>query len=428
MSKSLDETRYIGMDIHKRYAVIGGVNREQAIIYKPRKVSYDGWRRWIGKHLRQADKVVIESTGNSWQMVDELKPLVKRVVVAHARNVKLIASARVKTDKVDSLNLARLLAANLIPEVWVPPPPIREVRRLMAQRWQITRGRVRVQNELHSLLHRHNIVAPAGQGTLFRANCRPFWHELDVSITGKLQIQHDLAQLDLFTKQLEEIDDEIARLSRLPEWEAQVRLLLQLPGFGTIIAMTILGAIGDISRFESAKKLVGYAGLGASIRASGGKAKTGAITKAGRKSLHRSLIHAAHMAARSHPHWKRKYQEMCQRMSKQKAIVAIARKLLVVIWHVLTKGGIDWHSSIERIGYRMAIWYWGLPKAHKGGFSCAQFMRWQLMQLDIGHDLTHIPLPTLPNYPSGYALPKLKKHKPFSAKLTQLLPHKRQLH
>ena len=393
MNQTHKETRYIGMDIHKRYAVIGGVNREQETVFKPHKVSYNGWRRWISKHLRPTDEVVIEATGNSWQMVDEVQPLVKKVVVAHARNVKLIASARVKTDKVDTLNLARLLAANLIPEVWVPPSPIREVRRLMAQRWQITRGRVRVQNELHSLLHRHNILAPAGQGTLFRANCRPFWQKLDVSLTGRLQIQHNLAQLDLFTQQLEDIDDEVARLSRLPEWEAQVRLLLQLPGFGTITAMTVLGAIGEIDRFESAKKLVGYAGLGASVRASGGKAKTGAITKAGRKDLRRSLIHAAHMAARSHPHWKRQYQEMCRRMPKQKAIVAVARKLLVVIWHVLTKGEIDQHSSIKRIGYRMAIWYWGLPKSQKEEFSCAQFMRWQLMQLGIGHALTHIPLP-----------------------------------
>lgn len=393
MKEHPPETRYIGMDIHKRYAVIGGVNREQEVIYKPQRVSYAGWQRWIKKHLRPTDEVVIEATGNTWQMVDELKPLVRRVVVAHARNVKLIASARVKTDKVDALNLARLLAAKLIPEVWVPPVPVREVRRLIAQRWQITRGRVRVQNELHSLLHRHNIVAPAGQGTLFREGYRDFWQKLNVSTTGKLQIQHDLAQLDLFNQQLEEIDTEIARLSRSAEWKPQVRLLLQLPGFGALTAMTILGAIGDISRFETAKKLVGYAGLGASIRASGGKSQGGTITKSGRKDLRRALIHSAHMAARSHPHWQRCYQELCKRMPKQKAIVAIARKLLVVIWHVLTKGEVDQYSSVERIGYRMAVWYWGLPKSHKEGFSCAQFMRWQLMQLGIGHELTHIPLP-----------------------------------
>ena len=77
--------------------------------------------------------------------------------------------------------------------------------------------------------------------------------------------------------------------------------------------------------------------------------------------------------------------------------MAIACKLLVVIWHVLTKGEVDQHSSVKRIGYRMAIWYWGLPKSQKEGFSRAQFVRWQLMQLGIGHDLTHIPLPNAPD-------------------------------
>jgi len=267
------------------------------------------------------------------------------------------------------------------------------VRRLVAQRWQITRGRVRVQNELHSLLHRHNIVAPAGRGTLFDACSRAFWEQVAVSSSGRLQIRHCLAQLDLFTRQLADIDDEIAALCRSPEWEPRVRLLLQLPGFGALTAMTILGAIGEIHRFGTAKKLVGYAGLGASVRASGGQTHTGAITKPGRKDLRRVLIQAAHMAVRSHPHWRRQYDELCRRMPKQKAVVAVARKLLVVIWHVLSKGEVDRYSSVERIGYRMAIWYWRLPKHLKREFSRAQFVRWQLMQLNIGHNLTHIPLP-----------------------------------
>ena len=160
-----------------------------------------------------------------------------------------------------------------------------------------------------------------------------------------------------------------------------------------ITAMSILGAIGDITRFENSKKLVGYAGLGASIHASGQKSKTGKITKSGRRDLRRAIIHAAHMAARSHPHWKEAYSQLCARMPKQKAIVAIARKLLVSIWHILTKRVRDRHTSVERIGYRFAIWYWQLPKSHKETFSRAHFVRWQLMQLGVGHHLTHIPLP-----------------------------------
>ena len=314
--------------------------------------------------------------------------------MAHPRLVKLIAAARVKTDKVDVLSLAHLLAANLIPEVWIPPEHVRELRRLISQRFQLTRSRVRIQNELQSLLHRRNIVAPAGRGTLFRAGQREFWEELATSLTDKLQIRQGLARLELYTQQLADMDEEIGRLSLSAEWQPQVRLLLQLPGLGPLTAMTILGAIGDVTRFETAKKLVGYSGLGAAVHSSGGKTHTGSITKAGRKDLRRALIQSARVAVRSHPFWRRRYDELCRRMPKQKAVVAIAHKLLVAIWHVLTKNTIDCHTSVERIGYRFAIWYWLLPKPQKTGWTNAQFMRWQLMQLGIGDQLSHIPVPS----------------------------------
>ena len=140
-------TRYLAIDLHKRYLVIGGVNREQEVILKPRKITLEKWSEWAKKHLQATDEVVIEATGNTWPIVDELKPLVASVVVAHPRKVKLIAAARVKTDRIDVISLAHLLAANLVPEVWVPPVHVRELRRLISQRFQLTQARVRIQNE-----------------------------------------------------------------------------------------------------------------------------------------------------------------------------------------------------------------------------------------------------------------------------------------
>ena len=335
-----------------------------------------------------------EATGNIWPIVDELKPLVSRVVVAHPRKVKLIAAARVKRDRVDVISLAHLLAANLVPEVWVPPVDVRELRRLISQRWQLTQARIRIQNELQSLLHRRNIVAPAGRGTLFREGQRAFWDELASSVTDKLQIEQGMARLELYGEQLAEIDEEINRLSLTPRWQGEMRLLMQLPGSGPLTGMTILGAIGEIGRFETAKKLVGYAGLGSCVHSSGGKTRTGAITKTGRKDLRRSLVQMARAAVRAHPKWQRQYDELCRRMPRQKAVVAIARKLLVAIWHILMKQVADSQTSAARIGYRFAVWYWRLPKSVKEGWSNALFMRWQLMQLGIGNQLSHIPVPS----------------------------------
>ena len=386
--------RYLAIDLHKRYLVIGGVNREQKVVLKPRTVSLEKWSEWASKYLRPTDEIVIEATGNTWPIVDQLKPLVARVVVAHPRKVKLIAAARVKTDRIDVISLAHLLAANLVPEVWVPPVHVRELRRLISQRFQLTQARVRIQNELQSLLHRRNIVAPAGRGTLFRAGQRPFWEELAPSPTDKLQIEQNLARLELYAEQIAEIDEEIDRLSLTTTWQSEMRLLMQLPGSGPLTGMTILGAVGEISRFESAKKLVGYAGLGSSVHASGGKTRTGAITKTGRKDLRRALVQMARAAVRAHPIWRRQYDDLCRRMAKQKAVVAIARKLLVSIWHILMKKVADTQTSPERIGYRFAVWYWRLPKSLKEGWTNALFMRWQLMQLGIGNQLSHVPVPS----------------------------------
>jgi hypothetical protein len=120
--------RYLALDIHKHYVVVAGVNAQQQVILPPRRLDLGEWAQWMPSHLHPTDVVVLEATTNAWQFYDEVAPRVGRAVVVHAGLVKLIASAQVKTDKLDVLHLARLLAANLIPEVWVPPQEVRELR------------------------------------------------------------------------------------------------------------------------------------------------------------------------------------------------------------------------------------------------------------------------------------------------------------
>ena len=113
--------------------------------------------------------------------------------------------------------------------------------------------------------------------------------------------------------------------------------LLQLPGFGMQVTMTVLSAIGDITRFPTDKHLVGYAGMGSSVHNSGQTYYTGRITQKGRKELRWAMVQAAWAAVRYHPFWKAHYQQLLSRKSKGKAIVAIARRLLVVVWHVMSQ-------------------------------------------------------------------------------------------
>jgi hypothetical protein len=181
-------------------------------------------------------------------LVDQLQPQAGAVTVAHPLLVKLISAARVKTDTRDTINLARLLAAKLIPQVWVPPEEVRELRALLAHRRRLISNRTQARNRLHSVLHRHNLVPPAGD--LFAPAMRDWWQALALPFSERLRIRQDLGLLDTLEPLIAEVDAELVRLSTAEEWAEQVPFLVHLPGIGILTAMTLLSAIGDITRFR----------------------------------------------------------------------------------------------------------------------------------------------------------------------------------
>jgi Transposase len=130
----LQITRYVALDIHKQYILAAAIDAHQCVILKPCRVSIETFPDWVSQTLQATDAVVLEATGSVWDLVDLLVPVVAEVKVAHPALVQLIAAARVKTDVRDTLHLARLLHAGLIPEVWIPPKPIRDLRTLITHR------------------------------------------------------------------------------------------------------------------------------------------------------------------------------------------------------------------------------------------------------------------------------------------------------
>jgi transposase len=386
--------RFIAVDLHKEYIVVGAVNARLETVLPPRRIELAAWSRWAHTNLKSTDALVLESTSNAWDFYDRVAPLVGRTVVANPRLVKLIASARVKTDKVDTMSLAKLLAVNLIPEVWVPPLVVREARGLLAHRRRLVRNRTMVTNRLQSLLLRHNLPGP--QGNPFCVAHLPWWNTLPVSTTEKLRIRQDLATVEHLSSQIAELNSEIARLSTQEPWADQAIFIMQIPGFSILLTMTILAAIGDISRFPHPKQLVGYAGLGASVHNSGQTRRTGKITKTGRRELRWSLVEAAWSAVRYFPFWKSQFQRYSRRMPNTKAIVIIARKLLVSIWYVLSQRTVDRQADPVRVATKIMRWSWELSDEQRAGLTSRQFIRYQLMRLNIGQDLTHIIYGNMP--------------------------------
>lgn len=238
-----------------------------------------------------------------------------------------------------------------------------------------------VKNRLQSLLHRHHLAPPTGD--VFSQTNREWWAELEVSATERLHVKHDLATLQQVEGQLAEVEAELNRLSTSEPRAAAMPYLVQLPGLGLIGALTVLAAIGDVTRFESAQKLVGYAGLGASVHDSGQTHRTGRITKTGRRDLRHVLVEAAWAAVEHHPYWKAEFARLSRRMAENKAVVAVARRLLVAIWHVLTEQA-DKHADEKMVATKLMRWSWELSDEQRGGLSTRQFIRYHLMRLQLG--------------------------------------------
>jgi len=389
MSQQVSQKRFFGLDVHKAYIMVAAVNADKEVVLKPRRVSWPHFESWMNKTLSPSDEVVLEATTNAWHVHDLLAPKVANVIVAHPYHVKLIAAAAVKTDKRDALALARLLAANMIPPVWVPPQHVRDLRAIIAHRGRLVAQRTAAKNRMHSTLHRHNLTPP--QGDPFAPNNQAWWKTLNLPASEKLRLKQDMSIINYLSPLIEETEDELKRLSTSPHWAPLMPFLLQITGVGLVSAMTILSAIGDIHRFPSAKQLVGYAGLGGRVHASGGKHHTGAITKQGRTELRAATVEIAWTAVKFNPHWKAEFQRLKERIGDKKAIVAIARKILVAIWHILTHRQADIHATEDKVAYKLLLYAWQLGTQHRPDpYSAPRLTRFFLTQLDLGHNLEAI--------------------------------------
>jgi transposase len=391
--------RYIGLDVHKHYLIALGVDEDLNVVLPARRVELSHLETWMKKTLTKQDDVVLEMTTNTWQLYDELCEYAGSVLVVHPPHVALITRSQVMNDKIAASILARLLAKGLLVGIWVPPQDIRELRGLVAQRKKMTELATQAKNRLHAVLQRHHLLPP--DGNPFRASQKNWWLALPMGPLERVNVQSDLETLQFAENQLMQLTSMMAEIANQRE---EVIRLLQLPGFGVVTAVTVWAAIGDIQRFADPQHLVGYAGLGTKVHDSGMTSRSGRITKAGRRDLRVVLIEAAQVAANSHPHWKAELARLQPRLGRNKAIVAIARKLLVTAWYILAQHKTDRFARPEAIAQKLLKFAYQLGKETRPkGQSAAQFVRQHLDALQLGHDLTRIawgtkkPIPLPPS-------------------------------
>jgi len=391
--------RYIGLDVHKHYLIALGVDEDLNIVLPARRVEFSYLETWMKKTLTQQDEVVVEMTTNTWQLYDELVVHAGSVMVVHPPHVALITRSQVMNDKIAASILARLLAKRLLVGIWVPPQEIRELRGLVAQRKKMTNMATQAKNRLHAVLQRHHLLLP--EGNPFGASNTEWWQSLPIGKLEKLNLQSDLETLQFAEQQVNRMTEIMEGMTAEQE---PIGRLLHLAGFGVVTAVTVWAAIGDIHRFAEPRYLVGYAGLGTRVHNSGMSTRSGQITKAGRRDLRTVLIEAANVVANSHPHWKAEFARLEPRLGHNKAIVAIARKLLVAVWYILSQNKTDRFAQPQAIAQKLLGFAYRVGKENRpAGQSAAQFVRERLDTLHLGVELTHIswgskrPIPLPPS-------------------------------
>ncbi|MGF6936380.1 transposase [Paraburkholderia sp. UCT70] len=284
--------------------------------------------------LRPNDHAVLEATGTTAAIVNVLQAHVGRVIVANPLQVRLIAEARVKTDKIDAAILAQLYASGFLPQVWIPGETTQALRRQVSRRAQIVRQRTRLKNEVHAVLAAH-LIERCPATDLFGRKGRAWLNQQSLPIDERMGVEQRLRELDRLGEDLQQIEQV---LEQFVIDDTRLRKLLTITGVNTTVAIGLLSAIGEIARFPTAEKLVSYFGLNPSVYQTGAQpTKHGRISKRGRSYGRAMLVEAAWSAAQSPGPLRAFFLRIRDRRGQQIAAVATARKIAVITWYVLTR-------------------------------------------------------------------------------------------
>jgi transposase len=325
--------RSIGMDVHRSFAQIAivenGLCRDEGRI----GVKPEDLRAWATT-LDPDDEVALEATTNSDAIATMLRPLCRRVVVSNPRKTRAIAEAKVKTDKVDARILAQLLAADFLPETWVADDRTRMLRRLVMRRTQLVKQRTRLKNQVHGILAR-NLVPTCPHADMFSGVGQRWLRTQNLPDDEWRSAEALIRQLEFHGEELRDVERDMA-IEAIDD--PIVARLMTVPGIDVTVAVAVVAAVGDFSRFESPDRLVSYLGLNPRVRQSGNsKATHGRITKAGPAQARGMLVEAAFAASRTPGPLRAFYRRVKDRRGFQVATVAVARKMTVLCWHLITK-------------------------------------------------------------------------------------------
>jgi transposase len=319
---------YVGIDVHRKRSQVAVVTEDGTVQLNKNVVNgSEPMLRLIGD-LPSGTPVAFEAAFGWGWLAALLEDYGFEPHLVHPLRCKAIASARLKNDKVDAAILAQLLRADLLPEAWIAPPAVRQLRALLRHRASLVRLRTQLRNRIHAIAADYGYDRSASYWT---GPGRGWLAELDLPPVSREIVTDCLAVIDGLAPVIDRIEGELHTQAKA---DPRVKALRTLPGVGEFTALVILAETGDITRFPSARKLASWAGLTPAVRGSDLKVRHGHISKQGSAWLRWVMNQAAQTAKRS-PEFAATYSAIARRRGKKIATIAIARKLLTRAWHLL---------------------------------------------------------------------------------------------
>jgi transposase len=302
----------------------------------PMATTQAAFERLVNRFRRGGLSIAIEAGNQTAWVYEALVKLGVKVTVVNPTKVKLIAESRRKTDKIDAKILCELLRLEALPHpVHMPGPEARALRGLLVARRQLVLARSKLSNVVRGMLRQTGVRLPA------RALSTPTgWKRLFEAGLAHDHLLHIVAAYyDSFlalTQSIRELDRQLAEKEKR---DPRATRLKTMPQVGRIASLTFLAAVDEVSRFPSSRKLVGYSGLAPTVRQSGERTQYGAISREGRRELRGVWVQIAHLVAidkkkTSQPlrSW---FQRVAKKRGKKTALVALARRLLVIAYQLL---------------------------------------------------------------------------------------------
>jgi transposase len=326
---------FVGVDVHKHSLCACYYRNEKKFRYESFPFTKKGFQAFL-KSLTRRDEVAIESVTQAYYLTEQLKPRVKRVVVVNTFAFDLIKHSRAKTDEKDAYHLAEQLSHGHLPEVHLQERTIRDLRVYQNARLALVEERTRLKNRIHAAFLMHGIVTARkhlasrkGRETLRResASYREY-PEMEL-------VPLHLDRINQLEDQVQTIEERIFTLGSDLE---DLPVVLQVGGISPLLAVTILAEVGDFRRFRTSSRVASYAGVVPSTKKSGKKEKHGRSGH-GRKRLRTALVQAVRSIIVHEPEnpLALHYQILKARRGAGRATIAVARKLLEILWIMVTR-------------------------------------------------------------------------------------------